>query len=139
MRLIAIALALALASSTGEASAQIATFIDSASRKQVPVETARPLPTIGKQESFQLVAANVPSAAVTLAGGDYVLDQACASYGTVTFARLGPDASTYFTMGTYNASDIGNAHLFKFGSYAKVKVTVSGTTGCNVLIARVPA
>ena len=108
-------------------------------QKCIAVSADNPLPSIGKQETFRLVSGNVPSEAVTLAGGDYVLDQACASYGTVTFARLGPDARTYFTMGTYSASDTGNAHLFKFGSYAKVKVTVSGTAGCNVLIARVPA
>lgn len=94
---------------------------------------------IGKQEAFPLIAANVPSAPATVFGGNYILEQTCTAYGTVTIQRLGPDGTTYLTIASYTASDTMGGHALAFGSLAKVRMTVSGTTGCNALLARVPA
>lgn len=137
---LAAALAVALPLAAAPAAAQsLVGFVDSATRKVVVVETAKPLPTIGKQESFQLVAANAPAAAVQVAGGDYVLAQTCSAYGSLTFQVLGPDAATWLPLATYNTADTGSAHAFILGSYAKVRVSLSGTSGCNALLSRVPA
>lgn len=121
------------------AAAQPASYIDSTTRKTTPVETAKPLPVIGKQESFKLVASNVPSAAVMVAGGDYILSQTCTGYGTVSFQVLGPDATTWLPLGSYTTSDTGSGHGFPLGSYAQVRISLSGTSGCNAILSRVPA
>lgn len=91
------------------------------------------------RESFQLVSNNVPLSQVTVFGGDYVLSQTCASYGTLSVQVRGPDGVTFITMFSKTASDTGNATGIVLGSYAVIKISVSGTSGCNALLARVPS
>jgi hypothetical protein len=94
---------------------------------------------VGTQESFQLVAANVPSAPATVYGGDYILSQTCTTYGTLNVQVLGPDGATWQTVLSKTASDTAGGSGFALGSYAQIRMTVSGTSGCNALVARVPA
>jgi hypothetical protein len=91
------------------------------------------------RESFALVVANVPSAQATVYGGDYILSQTCTSYGTLALQVLGPDGATWQTVVSKTASDAGAGTGLSIGSFAKVRVTVTGTAGCNALLARVPA
>ena len=91
------------------------------------------------RESFQLVASNVATAEVTVFGGDYVLSQACTAYGSLNFQVRGPDGVTYTTFFTKTASDPTNATGIVLGSYAVVRITITGTTGCNAILARVPS
>jgi hypothetical protein len=104
-----------------------------------PVSATTPLPIASKQESFRLVSANTPSAAATVFGGDYILSQTCAAYGTLNLQVLGPDGAVYATVLTKTASDAGGGTSVALGSYAMVRVTVTGTTTCNAILARVPA
>ena len=100
-----------------------------------------PCPAFGAavRESFPLVAVNTPSPAATVFGGDYILSQTCASYGTLALQILGPDGTTWLTLLTKTASDNGNGTGLSLGSFAQVRVTVSGTAGCNSILARVPS
>lgn len=95
--------------------------------------------TVCGREAFKLATANAASAAVTVYGGDYILTQTCTGYGTVTFQVLGPDAATWLPLASYTSTDTGSGHGFALGAYARVRVTITGTTGCNALLARVPA
>ena len=131
--------ALTICAGAAPASAQLVSYIDAITRKVTPVDAAHPLPTIGKQESFQLVSANTPSAAATGAGGDYILSQTCTGYGTLALQALGPDGVTWQTLLTKTSSDTAGGTGMSLGSYAQVRITVSGTTGCNTILARVPA
>lgn len=135
----ALAASLALLCAAPASAQVVQAYIDSVTRKVVSVETGRPFPTIGKQETFQLVSGNSPSAPVTVAGGDYILAQTCSGYGTLSIQVLGPDGSTWLLLGAYTSSDAGSGHGFALGSYAKVRISVSGTAGCNALLSRVPA
>lgn len=97
-----------------------------------------PLPVAARGEAFQLVTANVPIAPVTLAGGNYVLTQLCASYGTVALRYRGPDGATMIQLVSKTAADSGGGTVLAFGTNAIVDVALSGTTGCNVTLARIP-
>jgi len=121
------------------ASAQVQAYIDSATRKVTSVETDRPLPTIGKQETLQLAAGNTPAAAVVVVGGDYIFTQVCATYGTVNLQVLGPDGVTYQTIVSKTAADTAGGTGLALGSNAIVRVTVSGTSDCAASLSRVPA
>ena len=92
-----------------------------------------------QREAFQLVNGNTPSAPVTIYGGDYILAQTCAGYGTLTLQVRGPDATTWLPLVTKTAADTGSGTGIALGSYAVVRVTVSGTTGCAASLSRVPA
>ncbi len=94
--------------------------------------------TNGKQETFALVTANAPATAATTYGGSYVVSQSCATYGTVTVRYRGPDGATMLTMLTKTSADSTGGTLVSLASSAIVDATVSGTTGCNVTLARVP-
>ena len=98
---------------------------------------AMPLPVAGKQESAALVSANMPAAAVTLYGGSYVLSQLCATYGSVTLRYRAADGVTMTPLVTKIAAD-AVATVLQFGSGAVVDATVTGTTGCNVTLSRIP-
>ena len=104
----------------------------------VAVDSANPLPVGGKQEGFALVAANTPSVAQTVYGGDYILAQACGAYGTVALQVRGPDGATFQTIVSKTAADAPGGTGVALGSAAVVQATVSGTTGCNVTLSRVP-
>ena len=100
-----------------------------------------PCPAFGAavRESFKLVDANTPSPPMTVFGGDYILSQTCASYGTLTLEIRGPDGVAWLTMFSKTASDTGSGTGLSLGSFAQVRVTVNGTTGCNGILARVPS
>ncbi len=97
-----------------------------------------PLPVATRGEAFQLVTANATGPAVTLVGGTYVLTQLCTGYGTVTLRYRGPDGATMVGMLSKTAADSGGGTAVSFGTGAIVDVTLSGTTGCNVALARIP-
>lgn len=91
------------------------------------------------QQVLPLAIANTASAPQAVYGGVYILNQVCASYGTVTFQALGPDGSTYQTVATYSAATATGGVEVKLGTRQVVMVTLAGTTGCFVKLARVPA
>lgn len=93
----------------------------------------------GRRESFQLAAGNAAAAAVTVYGGDYILSQTCTGYGSLALQVRGPDGASWLTLVTKTASDLGNGTGIALGSYAAVRVAVTGTSGCNAILARVPA
>lgn len=89
-------------------------------------------------ETFALATANVASASVTLFGGDYIFAQTCSAYGTDAFQVLGPDGTTWSNLASYTTTDSGNGHTATLGANAVVRVTLTGTTGCNVTLSRIP-
>lgn len=96
------------------------------------------IPCGSPQEGFQLAIGNVASAAATVFGGDYILDQSCSAYGTLLLQRLGPDGTTWITSATKTAADGASPTGITIGSRAQVRVTLSGTTGCAATLTRVP-
>lgn len=106
----------------------------------VPIGATNPVPvaTNGKQESYNLIDANSVAPAQTVYGGSYVFSQSCSGYGTVTLRYRGPDGATMQVLVTKTATDAAGGTLVSLASYVVVDATVSGTTGCNATIARVP-
>ena len=102
------------------------------------VSSTYPMPTAAKQESVTLIAANTPASAATVYGGNYAFSQTCSAYGTLTLRYRGPDGATMLTLVSKTASDSTGATLVQLGSNAVVDATVSGTTGCNATLSRVP-
>jgi len=92
----------------------------------------------GVQEVIQLVTANVASAAQTVYGGNYIFSQTCTTYGTDALQVRGPDGATYQTVISLAASDTTGGTAVSLGSSALVKAVVTGTTGCNATLSRVP-
>lgn len=91
------------------------------------------------QQVLPLAIANASSGPQAVFGGTYILNQVCTIYGTVTFQALGPDGATYQTVATYSAATATGGVEVKLGTQQVVQVTLSGTAGCNVKLARVPA
>jgi hypothetical protein len=96
-------------------------------------------PALAQQEAWRLVSANTPIAEQPVYGGNYILSQTCTAYGTLTLQVLGPDGVTYLPLATKTSSDTGSGTAIALGTRAVVRVTVTGTTGCNALLARVPS
>lgn len=113
---------------------------DPATKLCAPTTASAPLPvlTINRAETFQLATANTPSAPVTLVGGSYILAQSCAAYGSVSLRYRGPDGGAMVAMVTKTAADSAGGTLVQLGGGAIVDVSLSGTTGCNVSLTRVP-
>lgn len=103
-----------------------------------PVTPTSPLPVMTRGESFQLITANASAPAAGLVGGAYVFTQLCTSYGTVTLRYRGPDGATMIALVSKTAADSGGGTILSFGSNAIVDATVSGTTGCNATLAKMP-
>ncbi len=103
-----------------------------------PVDGEHPMPVGGKQEAFALLVANQPSIAATVYGGDYVFAQACGGYGTVTLRVRGPDGATMQPILTRAAIDPDGGTGVTLGSGAVVDAVISGATGCNATLSRVP-
>lgn len=99
---------------------------------------ATPLPVAGRQEMVTLATANTAAPAATLYGGTYILNQACSAYGSVTLRYRSPDGATMLPLTTKSAPDSGGGSTIQFGSAQVVDVTLTGTTGCNVTLSRVP-
>lgn len=106
----------------------------------IPVSASIPLPALAlaKQEALALATSNGVASPVTAYGGDYIFAQSCTSYGTLTLQVRGPDGATWSTVATYTAADPGGGVLVTLGSAAVVRVALTGTTGCNATLSRVP-
>jgi hypothetical protein len=103
------------------------------------VDPAHPLPvTRSPQESVALASANVAASPATLYGGDYIAAQTCSGYGTIAWQVRGPDGATYQTILSRTMPDTAGGAEIKLGSNAVVRVVLTGTTGCNALLTRVP-
>ncbi|WP_058733244.1 hypothetical protein [Sphingomonas sanguinis] len=113
---------------------------DPATKLCAPTTASAPLPvlTINRAETFQLATANTASAPVTLVGGSYILAQSCTGYGSVSLRYRGPDGAAMVAMVTKTAADSAGGTLVQLGGGAIVDVSLSGTTGCNVSLTRVP-
>ncbi|WP_433910358.1 hypothetical protein [Sphingomonas yabuuchiae] len=110
---------------------------DPLTRFCTPVSTATPLPVAGRQESVALATANTPIAPTTLYGGNYIFTQACTAYGSVALRYRAPDGSM-ITLATKVVGDTGGGTAFQFGTSQVVDVLLTGTTGCNVTLSRIP-
>lgn len=104
-----------------------------------PVDPNHPLPVTGRAEGFAVAAANSAAAAVSVSGGDYILAQQCAAYGTVTLRGRGPDGASMVPLLTLSAADTGGGSGVTLGAGAVVDLVLSGTTGCNATLTRVPS
>ncbi|MDB5702011.1 MAG: hypothetical protein JWL66_2210 [Sphingomonadales bacterium] len=105
------------------------------------VSTMVPMPVTTKQESLTLVAANTPSVATAVSGGNYVVSQMCTSYnaGSLAVRYRGPDGATMLPMLTKTASDTTGGMLIALSGNAVVDAVLPlGSVGCNVTLARVP-
>ena len=90
-------------------------------------------------ESFQLVADNVATDAVTAYGGEYVFSQLASDYGTITLEILGPDQLTWQPLVVKTESDgTDGATGLKLGAYAQLRVALDGTTGAAASLTRIP-
>ncbi|MGW8141852.1 hypothetical protein [Sphingomonas zeae] len=98
---------------------------------------ATPLPVAGKQETVALASANTAVPAVALYGGTYILNQSCGAYGTVALRYRAADGSTMVTLLTRSVADVAGTAV-QFGSGQVVDVALTGTTGCNVTLSRMP-
>lgn len=103
------------------------------------IDITNPLPVAGRQELVALATANAPSPAIAVYGGNYVFSQGCTAYGTLTLRYRAADGATMITMVTKTASDNAGGTLLSLGTNAIVDVAVSGTTGCNATLARIPS
>lgn len=103
-----------------------------------PVTATAPMPVTTRAETFNLAINNTVSPAAALWGGNYVLSQSCTTYGSVILRYRGPDGVTMVTMVTKTTADSGGGTLLAFGTNAIVDVSLSGTAGCNVTLARIP-
>ena len=103
-----------------------------------PIDLTNPLPVTGRQELVTLATANTAAPAATLYGGSYILNQACSAYGSVTLRYRSPDGATMLPLTTKSAPDSGGGSTIQFGTAQVVDVALSGTTGCNVTLSRVP-
>lgn len=104
-----------------------------------PVAQDSPLPVGGKKESFQLAAANVAAAQVTVYGGDYIFAQLATGYGTIKLQVLGPDGATWLDLVSKTASDASGAGTgIALPNDAQVRATLTGTTLASATLRRVP-
>ncbi len=129
------------ASPEGWARPTVPCVYDPIAKTCAPITPSAPLPvlTTNRTETIQLATANTAAAPVTLIGGSYVFTQGCATYGTVTLRYRGPDGATMTAMLSKTAADSGGGTIASFGTGAIVDVTLSGTTGCNATLARIPS
>lgn len=93
--------------------------------------------TAGRQEVARLATANTAAAGMAIYGGNYILNQACSTYGTVAFRYRGPDGTTMTTLLTRAGAENAGT-LVQLGSGQFVDVVLTGTTGCNVTLSRIP-
>lgn len=103
-----------------------------------PAGAQTPLPVTGVTEAFNLVAANVPGAQATVFGGQYVVSQACATYGTLNVRYRGPDGLTMLPLLSRSAADSGGGTLVSLAAGTVIDAAVNGTTACNASLVRVP-
>ncbi|WP_433911134.1 hypothetical protein [Sphingomonas yabuuchiae] len=102
-----------------------------------PVTRETPLP-VGTIEPVTLATGNVANAPVALYGGNYVLNQFCAGYGSVTLRYRAADGATMLPLLSRVAADAGGGTPLQFASGQTVDVALTGTTGCFVTLNRIP-
>ena len=101
-------------------------------------DTGNPYSSASRQETYALAVNNVVSAPVTVYGGDYVFSQQATAYGTIALQTLAPDGVTWQTLVSKTASDgVGGTGL-ALGSYAVVRVVLTGTTAAYANLSRIP-
>lgn len=93
----------------------------------------------GRQEALTLIDNNVPAAAQSVYGGDYIFAQQASAYGTITLQVMNPDGSTYSTLVSKTASDTTSSTLVTLGTNATVKAVADGTTAAYATLSRAPA
>ena len=98
-----------------------------------------PMPVASRAERLVLASNNVAAAPATTLGGLYVLNQMCSGYGTVVLRYLAADGSTMLPLVSRSTGDSGGGTSLYLGAGTVVDVQLSGTTGCGVQLARVPA
>jgi len=103
------------------------------------VSPVTPLPVAGRQEVVALATANAAAPAVAVYGGSYVLNQGCTAYGSVTLRYRAADGATMLTLLSKTAADSTGGTLISLGTNTIVDVALSGTTGCNATLARIPS
>jgi hypothetical protein len=96
-----------------------------------------PVGPAARDQSVPLATANAPSGPATLYGGNYILTQLCTGYGSVALRYRAPDGATMVTLTTKSSPDTAGT-LLQFGSGQVVDVALTSTTGCNVILSRVP-
>lgn len=104
-----------------------------------PLSSETPMPVATRAERLVLAGNNVAAAPVTAIGGLYVLNQSCGAYGSLTLRYLGADGATMLPLVTRTGPDTGGGTNIYLGAGTLVDITLSGTSGCNAQLARVPA
>ncbi|WP_153006114.1 hypothetical protein [Sphingomonas sanguinis] len=104
-----------------------------------PIDILNPLPVAGRQEAVTLATANVAAPAAKVYGGTYVFNQGCGAYGSVALRYRAADGATMITLVTKTSADSAGGTLLSLGTNTIVDVALSGTTGCNVTLARIPS
>jgi hypothetical protein len=102
-----------------------------------PIDGANPFPIAEKQELATLATANTAVPAPPLYGGTYILNQFCTGYGSVALRYRAADGATMVTLLTKVVADASGT-VVQFGSGQLVDVVLTGTTGCNVTLSRIP-
>ncbi|KEQ54248.1 hypothetical protein [Sphingobium chlorophenolicum] len=103
-----------------------------------PLSADAPLPVAPPQERLVLVSGNEAAAARTVLGGRYILSQSCGAYGTLALRYRGADGATMLPLVTKGASDATTGTSVYLANAAVVDAAISGTTGCNAILSRVP-
>ncbi|WP_312490777.1 hypothetical protein [Sphingomonas sp.] len=98
-----------------------------------------PMPVATRAERLVLATNNVAAGPLTAVGGLYVLNQGCGAYGAVTLRYLAADGVSMLPLLTRTVSDTNGGTSLYLGAGAVVDISLTGTTGCNVQLARVPA
>lgn len=74
---------------------------------------------------------------VALYGGNYVLAQACSTYGQIALRYRDP-AGNMVQLLTKGGVDVGGGTSLQFAAGTVVDVVLTGTAGANVTLSRVP-
>lgn len=103
-----------------------------------PLSATAPLPIKAPSERLALVSGNIAAGAFTVTGGRYILSQSCAGYGSLTLRYLAADGTTMLPLVAKAASDVTVGTSLFLANAAVVDAAISGTTGCNAILSRVP-
>lgn len=90
------------------------------------------------QENVALVTGNAAIAGQPIYGGRYIFAQACSGYGTVQLQAIGPDGTSWVTLLTLTGADSSGGTAIDLVP-TTVRAVLTGTSGCNAFLARVPA
>jgi hypothetical protein len=89
-------------------------------------------------ESFPLSESNVAlSTGYYAYGGTYILSQVCTAYGTLALQARAVDGN-FQTLSSKTSADTTGGTSVTIAANTNVRVNLSGTTGCNASLTRVP-